>query len=227
MLIVSGIEVNIQGSSLWKTPYILIAETAFDKSSVNVSITDTNTGKTFVVQMNNEQQLVQLMSKYSPYGFVSSKRHPATDEDRNYFVVIDDLSFRFLDFVDEVKIVRLSPSNSAYSALVKCDYKFDGIDSDNSILAHRSKGYIRDYDPPNVCTLLQAAVKAVAADCWVKGSCYLRASGEQVGDSAPIEAFEISFTNQMNALRFIRRAINRGYDMLEKYKDPNFLFGAE
>lgn len=228
MWLVSGLDFDFGDGAPFYSPYILIADVVNNyyggvvDGRMVATLSNTDTGEKVNVNLNTEKEYVPILASYKPYGYLPSKSTPATDKDRNVFVVIDDLSFKFLDLVDEIEGVRLNPSNTAYSPLLNCSGVFNSFDESRSIFGFCRKDKIWEYGETNVCTILQAAICAMKDGCWLKGACYLRKTRKVQGT---IDAYKVSFTNQSKAVQFVRKAINSGYDMLEKFKNPTFFYG--
>lgn len=85
-------------------------------SRVTVKLTNSETGETVSLHnYENPNRFFQLMESYKPYGYFEGIEYHGSV----CFMPIDQLSIKFLDYVDRVDVVQIGRESSAFDFLTK------------------------------------------------------------------------------------------------------------
>lgn len=117
MLVVSKIRAMTELENVVELPF-LTSHSNHDFLAFNVTITDSETKKKTTIAASNFEKLVAQLDTICPYGYyIGPIDCGDLDIQRTVIVAIDSYSFKFLDYVDKVELVKKRDCNIRLSGI--------------------------------------------------------------------------------------------------------------
>lgn len=194
--------------------WFLMSEYGLTHFNVVIHLSNTVSGDYKVLYSRDRKRFISQLRELQPYGFVDRNIGRDNIALEDVFVVIDDLSLRFLDFVESVEIERV-PVHTAKNVFVEgLKGEFVGVDSDFSLFLcdvtnSRSVG----------ATLFHAV--CYSQDGWYGDEFYLysRRSLEYSANDFVDIVYKITFVNPVEAKRFVMKFLMSGDNPLKAEQD--------
>lgn len=179
---------------------------------VYVRLEETRTGQCTEFRCHTGVALAEWLSQVKPYGFANRVDEKVADN--NELIVIDDISLKFLEYVDTVLVSGLDEFQSR-----PLNLEFEPIDDDMSLFICISDGRER------VCTLLQAVCYAPGSIVGDKAVFYGTEwfsdfdvelmSDEEYDNYDPNRKFTVVFSDFQSAMRLINKYRTVGHNPLD------------
>lgn len=190
------------GTVQYETNFIL-SQYGIQHFSLAIHLQETETGMYKVIKNKGNPNFIDELRQISPYGFID--RNPdrqglALDD---FFCVIDDLSLKFLDYVDTVTYETVSTRSDKSSFVKDLNGEFIAADADMSI-------FICDVVPSRgmVATLFHTVCYDPTG--WHDDGCfylYSRRTLNMAYEEDIVDIiYKVKFINPAEAKRFVTRA---------------------
>lgn len=116
----------INGGDRVRVPFISLFEFEYMLHLVCVKLKNSETGEIVTIETDLHGTLVRELRKYKPYGFIDGE---TMESELCFLIVIDDLSWRFLDYVASVDSIVVDHSQEdGYDRYIDDGCIFDPLD---------------------------------------------------------------------------------------------------
>lgn len=162
------------------------------------------------------ERFLNNLLKIKPYGFVYDSCHLNANQDW-FFVRIDPLSLKFLDYVESVDMMRLYVEDAIWPLTGEISTKFGAIDDENTL-------FVANLSDRFICTLFQAM--CYKPEGWYGDEFYIydRESMDfECEDLLPKLVrivYRVRFNDVTAARRMISKAVLQGERSVKSHETP-------
>ena len=190
-------------------PYYIASEYGLNSFYTSIWLENTKTGEEIIVDNGQDgSDLVDIVKKYSPYGYVPMHENARDMKIGHSIVCVDDLSLQFLEYVDSVSS-QFSPETPALRAFTSSlKGSFYHIDVNRTLFKCNIASTC-------LCTLFEAML--FCPDGWFGDEFFLytrRVVGWSFRQSDLV--YRVKFNNVKKAKRLITKALVSGMNPISE-----------
>lgn len=214
MWVVRSAFANFDGSAPFRKLCCVISVEAFQFANFDITIQDTDTGVTLKLLFMSEQDILTAMAMYAPYGLCAGDRNNTDGNSNQYYAFeIDDISLKFLEYVESVDELVIDDSHQAYHYMLTTDECFFPIDQYRTLMINRA---LIPREGAGGLTLFY-----IACSRWgralIDGHLYLCYSAIYPRDTNQFKVFCVKFTDLQAVNRLITKARITSLDKRQDY----------
>ena len=167
-----------------------------DETEVTLTLYNTQTHVTEVLQFNSEERMLSAMRHLRPYGFVDLEMN---GDPFSRIIAVDDMALNVLDIVDSVEYIEITAAmRNKFNPVVIAHCSFSSIDSMNTLF----DGEIGEQFS---CNLLNALT--VCESIWIDDELYIPGmEGRDIDAETQSSMYKVNFHDKVVAKRFIQKA---------------------